>query len=370
MPEPDASLLPLYSVAIIGLGRVGSLLDDPWADEHIRDESWRWRPCTHAGQVKAHRRLRLIAGADPNPEYRAAFERRWGVPAYPDHAALLAAHNPDIVSVCTRAVDRPAPTLAAIEAGVRGLLLEKHLAGSLAEADQMAAAVKEAGIPAVVNHSFRYDGGVRALAAAVREGAIGSLRSIVCYPGARLVHSGIHFFDLFRYFGAGEPVAVFGRLEGDPDTDDDPAGSGYVEFDTGVRAYIDARPRATHGYLELHGTEGVARLGNDAAITVNTWALPPPASPVDTVYQPPLRRTGWAPPPTDGRDSIRQGRNVNEAFVNDLVICLDGGSGPEATIEDGIMAQEIAAAIHQSHREGGRLIQLSRVDRSLRLRAI
>lgn len=370
MPDTETSLLPLYSVAIIGLGRIGSLLDDPWADETIQDESWRWRPCTHAGQIKAHRRLRLIAGADLNPDYRAAFERRWEVPAYADHTALLAAHKPDVVSICTRAVDRPAPTLAAVAAGVRGLLLEKHLSASLDEADQMATAVSAAGIPAVVNHSFRYDGGVRALAAAVREGAIGELRSIVCYPGARLVHSGVHFFDLFRYFGAGEPVAVFGRLEGDPETDDDPAGSGYVEFDSGVRAYIDARSRATHGYLELHGTGGVARLGNDAAITVSAWTLPPPASPVDKVYQPPLRRSGWAPPPTDGHDSIRQGRNVNRAYFDDLVACLDGAPAPRSTIHDGIVAQEIAAAIHQSHRAGGRLIPLSQVDRSLRLRAI
>src|SRR5690606_34545820 len=109
-----------------------------------------------------------------------------------DHEALLAATNPDVVSICTRAEDRFAPTMAAVAAGVRGLLLEKHLSASLDEADQMAAAVSAAGIPAVVNHSFRFDGGVRALAAAVREGAIGSLQSIVCYPGARLVHSGVH----------------------------------------------------------------------------------------------------------------------------------------------------------------------------------
>ncbi len=74
-PEP-----PVYTVAIIGLGRIGSLLDDPWADQTIRDESWRLRPCSHAGQVTAHPRLRLIAGADLNPDYRAAFERRWATP--------------------------------------------------------------------------------------------------------------------------------------------------------------------------------------------------------------------------------------------------------------------------------------------------
>lgn len=367
---PETSDQPIYTVAIVGLGRIGSLLDDPWADQTIRDESWRRRPCSHAGQVMAHPRLRLIAGADLNPAYRAAFERRWGVPAYADHEELLARTAPDIVSLCTRAADRATPTLAAVAAGVKGLLVEKHLSASLAEADQMLAAVTGAGIPAVVNHTFRFDPGVRALAAAIRDGAIGELRSIMCYPGARLVHSGEHFFDLCRFFGAGEPVAVFGRLDGDPDREDDPAGSGYVEFRSGVRAYIDARPRAAHGYLELHGASGVARVGNDAACTVRLWTLPEARSPVDAFYQPLIGDSGWRPPPDDGTGGIQHGRNINRLYLDEIVACLDEGRPSTSTIRDGVVAQEIAAAIHQSHRLGGRLLPLPLTERTPRLRAI
>jgi predicted dehydrogenase len=369
MSEPSEQ--PIYTVAIVGLGRIGSLLDDPWADQTMQDESWRLRPCTHAGQVTAHPRLRLIAGADLNPAYQVAFERRWGVPAYADHEELLAHTTPDIVSVCTRAVDRAVPALAAVAAGARALLLEKHLSSSLAEADQMLAAVKAAGIPAVVNHSFRFDPGVRALAAAVRDGAIGPVRSIVCYSGARLVHSGVHFFDLCRFFGAGEPVAVFGRLDGDPDADDDPPGSGYVEFDSGVRAHVDARSRATHGYLEVHGASGVARVGNDAECTVRLWTLPAPKSPVDAFYQPLLQESDWRPPAdVDGTGSIRLGRNINRPYLDEVVACLDESRLPSVTIRDALIAQEIAAAIHHSHRLGGRLVPLPLAERDRRLRAI
>jgi predicted dehydrogenase len=369
---PESLKQPVYTVAIVGLGRIGSLLDDPWADRTIRDESWRHRPCSHAGQIMAHPRLRLVAGADPNPDYRAAFERRWDTPAYADHTELLAHTTPDIVSICTRAVDRPSPTLDAVAAGAKALLLEKHLSASLAEADQMLAAVEGAGIPAVVNHSFRFDSGVRALADAVRAGKIGPLRSVVCYPGARLVHSGVHFFDLIRYFGAGEPVSVFGRLEADPETDDDPAGSGYVELDSGARAYIDARSRASHGYLELHGVGGVARVGNDASCTVQVWSLPPSRATVDAFYQPPLRDDGWRPSANDGDEtgSIAFGRNINRLCLDEIVACLDDDRAPKSSIRDGLIAQEIATAIHHSHRLGGRLLPLPLTDRGLRLRAI
>ena len=72
-PRPEVNGGPRYTAAIIGLGRIGSLLDDPWADRNIRDESWRARPCTHAGQFAAHSRIQLIAGADGAPKLYRMF---------------------------------------------------------------------------------------------------------------------------------------------------------------------------------------------------------------------------------------------------------------------------------------------------------
>lgn len=356
-----------FTAAIIGLGRIGSLLDDPWADRTMRDESWRLRPCTHAGQYAAHPRIRLVAGADPDPIRREAFVRRWGVPAYADHRTMLAREHPDIVSICTRAADRPQPTLDAIAADVRILLLEKHLAATLRDADQMVAAAAAAGIPVVVNHTFRFDPGVHALAAVIHEGAIGDLRSIVCYPGPRLVHSGVHFFDLCRFLGAGEATRVFGRLDGDPDAPD-PPGSGYIEFATGVRAYVDARSRSAHGYMEIHGTQGAARVGNGVDCTTRLWAQEPPNEPSAAYYQPPLVPVAWAPPLDAG--SMRRGRNVTAACIDEVIACLDAARSPISSGRDGLLAQEMATALHLSHRRGGILLSLPLEDRDLRLDAV
>ena len=359
---------PIYTAAIIGLGRIGSLLDDPWADMHIRDESWRARPCTHAGQFAAHPRIRLVAGADPDSQRCGAFAARWGLKAYADHKEMLEREHPDIVSVCTRAADRYQPTLDAIASGARALLLEKHLSASIAEADAIVAAGDRARIPLVVNLTFRFATGVQALAERVRSGAIGALRTISCYPGPLLVHSGVHFFDLCRYFGAGEARRVFGRLDGDPGAAD-PPGSGYIEFDSGVRAHVDARSRATHGYMEFHGAEGVARVGNDAECTVHLWRVPPPAGEVDQFYQPVLQPAGWTAP-TDEDGSIRRGRNINRRCIDEVVACLDDGRTPMASARDCLLAQEMAAAMHASHRAGGRLVELPLADRDLRLNAV
>ncbi len=359
---------PIYSAAIIGLGRIGSLLDDPWADQHIQDESWRSRPCTHAGQFAAHPRIRLVAGADLDPQRRGAFSARWGLTSYADYREMLERERPDIVSVCTKAADRSGPTLDAIAAGSRALLLEKHLSASLAEADAMLAAGERAGIPMIVNLTFRFATGVRALAERVRSGAIGDLRTIICYPGPLLVHSGVHFFDLCRFFGAGEARMVFGRLDGDPGSAD-PPGSGYIEFHSGVRAYVDARRRAAHGYMELHGAEGVARVGNDADCAVHLWRVPPPAGQADHFYQPALRPADWTPPP-DEDGGIGYGRNINRWCIDEVVACLDDGRSPVASARDCLLAQEMAAAMHVSHRNGGRPVDLPLADRDLRLNAV
>jgi predicted dehydrogenase len=281
---------------------------------------------------------------------------------------MLDRERPEIVSVCTRAADRCGPTLDAVAAGARALLLEKHLSATLGEADAMVGAAERARIPVVMNFTFRLYPPVRALAGAVSAGRIGEIRSIVCYPGPLMVHSGVHFFDLCRFFGAGDPVCAIGRLDGDPDTSD-PPGSAYIEFDRGVRAYVDARARAAHGYVEVHGSRGVARVGNDADATVGLWTLPPPVAPVDAFYQRALQPAGWTPP-ADEDGSVRAGRNITRRCVDEVVACLDENREPVSSIRDGLWAQEMAAAIHASHRLNGRPVGIPVEDRNLRLNAV
>src|SRR5215211_6436973 len=115
--------MPPLRAGIIGLGRIGTGLDDPWFDAHVQDESWRARPCTHAGQLQAHPDVVLVAGADPEPDRRSAFERRWGVTrTYADHRQMLERERLDVVSVATRGPDHFRPTVDAAHAGVKGIL--------------------------------------------------------------------------------------------------------------------------------------------------------------------------------------------------------------------------------------------------------
>jgi hypothetical protein len=121
--------------------------------------------------------------------------------------------------------------------------------------------------------------------------------------------------------------------------------------------------------MEFHGTQGVARVGNDAECAVHLWRVPPPAGEVDQFYQPVLQPAGWIAP-TDEDGSIRRGRNINRRCIDEVVACLDDGRTPTASARDCLLAQEMAAAMHASHLAGGRLIELPLADRDLRVNAV
>ena len=64
-----------YKVAIIGLGRMGSTIDDEGHGD---------LPYSAAAATKASEHLELVAGADLLSEKRDAFAKRWDAAVYED----------------------------------------------------------------------------------------------------------------------------------------------------------------------------------------------------------------------------------------------------------------------------------------------
>jgi predicted dehydrogenase len=79
-------------VAIVGLGRIASLLED---------DTRREKPCTHAGAVAANSDCVLVAGCDIDGDRRRLFAERWNVPVYADAAVMLREHKPGILVIAT-----------------------------------------------------------------------------------------------------------------------------------------------------------------------------------------------------------------------------------------------------------------------------
>lgn len=223
-----------YRVAIIGCGRKGSTIDEEnrWLTNYDRN------PCSHASAYAAIEQTQVVAVADPDPERRVDFVRRWGdCAAYRDYRELLERERPDLVSVCTHAPLHAQITIDAARAGAKGILCEKAMACSLAECDAMIAACAQSGTRLLINHPRRFHPTFRRAQEFLESGELGMLQCVIASGYNKLAHNGSHAFDILRFF-AGEAATVQGELieREDPEDLD---GRAMVRMRSGVSGLVD-----------------------------------------------------------------------------------------------------------------------------------
>jgi len=207
-----------------------------------------------------------------------AYAKANGIPHSTRSLAALLSKDLDAVYIATTNEKHKAQTLAAAKAGVH-VLCEKPLALKLADAHQMVAACKQAGVVMGTNHHLRNAATIRAMRDAVASGKIGKplfarvFHAVYLPPhlqGWRIkdtkAGSGVamditvHDADTLRFVLGDEPVAVtsFTQHGGMGGGGIEDGIMGVVRFKNGVLAqFHDAftTPFATTG-LEVHGSEG------------------------------------------------------------------------------------------------------------------
>ncbi|MDE0078250.1 MAG: Gfo/Idh/MocA family oxidoreductase [Caldilineaceae bacterium] len=344
-----------YRAAVIGLGRMGSTFDD----EITRGGQF-FMPYCHAPTYVASPYTNLVAGADPHAEQGEIFADRWGLESgqiYADYREMLEAVQPEFVSLCTTARHRAAIMIDAINAGVKAIWAEKPFTLSLAEADEVNELGKRKGVAIAVNCSRRYNVFFNQARRMVDEGELGEILQITAYAQCNLSHNGSHAIDAMRYLVDADVQWVFGEMESDEKAAgvEDLMGNGYLAFDNGARGFIRGTPTGAAPWeFDLIGTEGrVRNLAQGMETQYYRWV---PGG---------LRDQGLParapfPLPTHIPSS---GLSV----IEDLVDCIETGRQPRCSGQDGRKALEIAIAMRESHRLGGRRVDLPLADRSLHI---
>ena len=247
--------------AIIGLGRIASLLED---------DALREKPCTHAGAIAANPEALLVGGCDHNRERRALFGRRWNcrtLAADPDE--LLAACRPQLVVVATPPASHRRLVETAARHGAAVVICEKPIAPSLPAARAIVRLQRRLRI--VVNHERRYSQDYLQMRSLLRHGELGrplSFRATLFFGrSARLdrvlLHDGTHLVDAIAFL-LGDRVRPLG----------------VHSSSRGLRsrrgsAFIAARAAAVPGIIEIGAerdhlvfelevslTQGRIRIGN------------------------------------------------------------------------------------------------------------
>ena len=348
----------MYKAAVIGLGRMGSTFDD-----EIKQGGSIFLPYCHGPSYVASPHTELVAGSDPHAEQGAIFAERWGLSdrqIYSDHRAMLEAERPDFVSVCTTARHRAAILLDAINAGVKAVWSEKPFTLSLAEADAVIDLCKRKGVALAINCSRRYNPFMSETRRMVEEGELGEILQITAYAQCNLSHNGSHAIDAMRYLVGGDVEWVFGEMESDEKAagEDDLMGNGYLAFDNGVRGFLRAMPTGLAPWeFDVIGTEGRVRsLAQGLEREYSRWVpggLRNQGVPAQAPFPLPINIGG-----------------MGLSVIGDLVQAVETGAQTRCSAEDGRKALEIAIALRESHRQGGRRVDLPLADRSLRILSV
>jgi len=189
------------NAAIIGLGRIASLLEE---------DSLREKPCTHAGALAANPDCVLAAGCDIDEERRRLFAEKWQVPVYADAAEMLRLHAPQILAIATHPDSHYHYCRLAAASGVPVIICEKPLADNISEARKIARLTHN-GPVIITNHERRYANDYIRAQAILDKAALGRLLSVraVLYMGKtkRLIdvlwHDGTHLADAIMFLANG-----------------------------------------------------------------------------------------------------------------------------------------------------------------------
>ena len=228
----------------------------------------------HARLLSRNRRVGEVVVCDPDEERRVAIQRDFPVVVVRDVDSLLL-HRPfpsaAVVAVPTHLHHRIGSRL--LSAGIP-CLIEKPMAASLDEADELGALADQFGVVLAVGHVERFNPAVRELKRLIDRGVIGEVKLLIARragPGPVpaedrdsdvVVDIGIHDIDVLMYLLGAEPESVFstgGRSKLSPFVADYAAIT--LDFE-GVVAQIQVdwvTPRKVRR-LDAVGTEGMATL--------------------------------------------------------------------------------------------------------------
>lgn len=300
-------------------------------------------------------------GADTREQFLACWQETWGeVPAYDDYGRMLAEVRPDIVCIATRTTMHAEQIEAAVDAGARGILTDRPLAPSLAEADRIFQACRRSGVPMALGLERRWNVRYRKLQQLLSDGLIGDVTCVALFGNASLVYNGCQLYTpALSLAGNPEPVWAMGLLDDltdePPDSRrrQDPSGRGWVGLSNGVHLSVSPEGGRRPSFTVL-GSEGRLDILNDTRLVYH-WEL--------------NSRSGTlgSKPRIVDLPSDSEPFAAGKAAVRDLANAVRTGGNTALDTLEATHVTEIGFAIHASSDAGGARVEIPVVDRALRV---
>jgi len=295
---------------------------------------------------------------------------------FPDYRKMLAETKPEFVSICPRHADQHRDMcLAAIEAGVGGIYVEKPFLRTPEECDEVIAAADKAGTKIAVAHRNRYHPVLQVIDEFIEEGKLGKVLEIRGRGksdrrgGAEdLWVLGTHVLNIVNYFG-GMPETCSAVLlkDGKRVTKADviaksAEGLGALAGnEVHARYVMDSGLIATFDSIADDGTKGAGfglmLVGSKGVINIqmdkNPLAHFLPGNP----FQPSTDEKAWQPITTAGvgkqetnPELVAQVQNHTVAIL-DLLAAVDESRDPLCSARHAALTVEMVCAAFESHRQ-------------------
>ncbi len=211
----------------------------------------------------------LLAVSDVSERALKKIEKKYGAKGYTDYSELL--ENPDIevVSVCVPTTFHYSVVMEALK-HKKHVLVEKPIAFTLNEAEEMIAAAKEAGVVLATGHVERFNPAVQKAKELIDDGVIGDIVSAFAKRVGPLpprikdvgvsIDLAIHDLDIMNYLFEEDITQVYGTMNSSfDDSEFEDHAEIMVSFDNESTGIIEVNWLTPYKRreLELTGTAGI-----------------------------------------------------------------------------------------------------------------
>ncbi len=279
----------------------------------------------------------LIAISDVNERALKRIEKKYETTGYTDYNELL--ENPEIeaVSICVPTTFHHSVVMEAIK-NKKHVLVEKPIAFTLEEAEEMIAAAKEAGVILATGHVERFNPAVQKAKELVDDGVIGDIVSAFAKRVGPLpprikdvgvaIDLAIHDLDVMNYLFDENIVQVYGVMNSIlDDCEFEDHAEIMVSFDNESTGIIEVNWLTPYKRreLELTGTDGIISVDY---IEQSIDVFGKFAQDIEIKHEEPLKEE-------------------LKSFLN----AVENNQEPEITGEDGLKALKMVIAANKSSRE-------------------
>lgn len=289
-------------------------------------------------------------------------EKRARVTLFADYQQMLDQLHPQIVAIALGSGLKKKLACDCMAAGSH-VIVEKPIALSLAEADEMLAASEKNNVLLCVNHQLRFGKTVRAVYQQVQNGYFGRLlygtvhvrrnrnqayfdaakwRGTWAQDGGTLMNQCIHYTDLLQWFMDSPVTEAFAYTDNllHPYTEAEDLGLGLVRFANGsyglLEGSIDTYQKNLSDGIALFGEKGCVVLNGKNLDDVQAWRFEDGPQSVDeaiNAYGIADMGSGHAPLYADVKSALEHGRS------------------PLCTASEGRKALELVLAFYKSAAE-------------------